>query len=189
MDLKGIISVSGISGLSKIIAKTKNGIVCESLTDKKRFPVLGSEKVSALEDISIYTDEGEKPIKEVFQLILKKENNKVIDIDLKGDPTKLRAYLESVLPNYDRERVYNSDIKKLLSWYNILVSQGLITLAPEEPNKENTTADTSEKAKPAKKAAAKKTKAKKEETPDTTEEKIKKPAKKAAPKKGKKTNE
>lgn len=181
MDLTGIIAISGVSGLSKVVAKTKNGIVCESLADKKRFPVHGSDKISALEDISVYTDEGEKPLKEILTSIKNNEGGKALSIDLKGDPKKLRDYFSKVVPNFDQERVYNSDIKKLLGWYNLLLASDLLI---EEEVKETTP---EAKEKPAKKAAAKKAKATAENT--DTEEKAKKPAKKAAAKKAKKTEE
>ncbi|MCC7050865.1 MAG: DUF5606 domain-containing protein [Bacteroidia bacterium] len=200
MNLTGIISISGVPGLSKVVAKTKNGVVCESLADKKRFPIQGADKISALEDISIYTDEGEKPLKEVFVLIKEKEKGGQISIEIKADGAKLRAYFETILPNFDRERVYNSDIKKLLNWYNILLAGGYLeqTEDPAKPEKEEVVEEKSKKSaktkkedaeaepkvKPAKKAAAKK--AKKEDS--ETEPKAK-PAKKAAAKKTKKSDE
>lgn len=180
MNLTGIIAVSGISGLSKVVAKTKNGIVCESLADKKRFPVQGSDKISALEDISVYTEEGEKPLKEIFATIKDTEAGKQISVDLKGDSKKLREYFTKIVPNFDQERVYNSDIKKLLSWYNILLSADLLV----EEVKENTTET---KEKPAKKAAAKKEKS--SEPSADADLKEKKPAKKASAKKAKKTED
>jgi hypothetical protein len=180
MNLTGIIAVSGITGLSKVVAKTKNGIVCESLADKKRFPVQGSDKISALEDISVYTEEGEKPLKEIFASIKSTEEGKQVPVDLKGDPKKLREYFTKIVPNFDQERVYNSDIKKLLGWYNILLSADLLVEEVKETSPEP-------KEKPVKKSAAKKEKKSEPKVSDDLKEK--KTVKKAPAKKAKKTEE
>ena len=127
MELKDIMSVSGKSGLFKSIAQTKNGLIVESLIDKKRFPVYISDKVSALEDISIFTNDKDIPLTEVVELIFKKESGGKC-IDPKSDDVKIRKYFEEVLPDYDKERVSISDIRKLFTWYNLLQSQGLLKL-------------------------------------------------------------
>jgi hypothetical protein len=145
MNLTGIIAISGKPGLYKVIAQGKNNIIVESLETKKRLPAYASDRISALEDISIYTYDEDKPLKEIFAAIYEKENGKE-SISHKEDPSKLSAYLLSVLPNYDQERVYNSDIKKLFQWYNMLLSTGNLVI--EEAKEE----------KPAKKAPAKKAK-------------------------------
>ena len=133
MELKDIMSVSGKSGLFKSIAQTKNGLIVESLIDKKRFPVYISDKASALEDISIFTNDKDIPLTEVVELIFKKESGGKC-IDPKSDDAKIRKYFEEVLPDYDKERVYISDIRKLFTWYNLLQSHGLLNL--DEENKE-----------------------------------------------------
>ena len=142
MELKDIMSVSGKSGLFKSIAQTKNGLIVESLIDKKRFPVYISDKASALEDISIFTNDKDIPLTEVVELIFKKESGGKC-IDPKTDDAKIRKYFEEVLPDYDKERVYISDIRKLFTWYNLLQSHGLLKL--DEEKKEE--ADTKEKEK------------------------------------------
>jgi hypothetical protein len=131
MDLKDIMSVSGKSGLFKSIAQTKNGLIVESLVDKKRFPVYISDKVSALEDISVFTNDKDIALKEVVELIFKKESGGPC-IDPKSDDTKIKKYFEEVLPDYDKERVYISDIRKLFTWYNLLQSHGLLKLDEEK---------------------------------------------------------
>ncbi|MFA5782557.1 MAG: DUF5606 domain-containing protein, partial [Bacteroidales bacterium] len=118
MDLKDIMSISGKGGLFRSIAQTKNGLIVESLVDKKRFPVYVSDKVSALEDVSIFTKDNNIQLKDVMDLIFKKESGGNC-IDPKSDDVKLKKYFEEVLPDYDKERVYMSDIRKLFLWYNL----------------------------------------------------------------------
>lgn len=169
MNLTGIIAISGKPGLYKVLAQGKNNIIVESLEDKKRVPAYASDRISALDDISIYTYDDDKPLKEIFTSIFEKENGKET-ISHKEDQNKLKAYLIEVLPNFDQERVYASDIKKIFQWYNLLLKAG--ALVPEE--KEET------EAAPAKEKKATKTAAKKEDA-EATEEKA--PAKKAPAKK------
>lgn len=122
--LKEILSISGRPGLYKLLSQGKNMLIVESLTDKKRFPVYMTEKVVALGDVAMYTDDVEVPLGEVMDNIYAKHNG-AVDINVKkasGD--ELRAFMAEALPNYDRDRVYTNDIKKLISWYNLLVSAG-----------------------------------------------------------------
>lgn len=142
MDLTGIISISGKPGLYKVIAQGKNNIIVESLTDKKRIPAYATDRISALDDISIYTYEGDEPLKDVLKGILEKQEGKEAPSH-KEDLSSLQAYLQEILPNYDEERVYPSDVKKIFQWYNLLLSYGVLQLEVEEK-------------KPAKKAPAKK---------------------------------
>ena len=101
-------------------------LIVESLVDKKRFPAYGNEKIISLGDIAMYTDEGEVPLKDVLLSMKKKENGAAVTLDVKKAPAKeLQAYLAEVLPTFDRDRVYVSDIKKLISWYNLLVASGM----------------------------------------------------------------
>jgi hypothetical protein len=156
MVLKDIMSISGESGLFKFIAQGKNSIIVEHLETKKRSSAFSSAKVSSLEEISIFTEKEDTPLGKVFDLIFDKENGGPT-IDYKADPEKLKAYLHEVLPEYDKDRVYVSDIKKLVQWYNIL--QKLNMLVKEEPEK---TAEPAEAAKPAEPEAKKESKGKKE---------------------------
>ena len=119
MDLTDIISISGKAGLYTIVGQSKNNVIVESLLDGKRFPTFPSNRISALKDISIYTDDGELLLSDVFRKIHEKEKGGKC-IKHSEDASKLRSSLEEIVPNYDKEQVYNSDIKKLFQWYNIL---------------------------------------------------------------------
>jgi hypothetical protein len=123
MDLSGIISISGRPGLYKVIAQGKNSIIVESITDKKRFPAYATDRISALDDISIYTYDGDKPLKEIFADIFAKQDGKEAPSH-KESNSVLQAYILEIIPDYDEERVYPSDIKKLLQWYNMLLTSG-----------------------------------------------------------------
>lgn len=136
MNLTGIISISGKPGLYKVIAQGKNNIIVESLEDRKRFPAYAADRISALDDISIYTDGADKPLKEIFTSIFEKENGGET-ISHKEDQLKLKDYLLSVLPNYDQERVYQSDVKKLFQWYNLCHKAGELKI--EETVEDSTT--------------------------------------------------
>lgn len=149
MNLSGIIAIAGKPGLYKVIAQGNQSIIVESLLDKKRVAVHASNKVSSLEDISIYTYETDVPLAEVYSKIFEKENGGSC-ISHKSSEAEMRNYLESVLANYDQERVYMSDIKKLFNWYNLLHENNL--LIKEEVVE--TATEENEAEKPKKKAAA-----------------------------------
>ncbi len=131
--LKTILSISGKSGLYKLVSQGKNMLIVESLTDKKRMPAYGTDKMISLGDIAMYTDEDDVPLQEVFLSIKKKENGQPIALDIKTTtPDELRQYMGEVLPNFDRDRVHLSDIKKLIAWYNLLVANNLTDFEPVE---------------------------------------------------------
>lgn len=134
MNISGIISIGGMSGLYKVVAQTKNGLIVESLIDKKRVPAYATHKVSTLEDVSIYSTGDDVPLKDVFQKIYDKEKGAPC-IDHKSPDAELKNYFKSVFPEYDEDRVYVSDIKKVLNWYNLLQKEGLLEKA-EEPTEE-----------------------------------------------------
>jgi len=142
MNLKDILAISGMSGLYKFVSQGRNGVIIEGLVDKKRMNASSSARVSALEDIAIYTDDKELPLKEVLRRIFQKESGKET-IDPKSANDKLKKYFEEVVPDYDREKVYVSDIKKLLGWYNILLSQNMIDLV-EDAKEEDQPKETAE---------------------------------------------
>ena len=124
--LKTILSISGKPGLYKLISQGRNMLIVESLTDKKRFPAYGYEKIISLGDIAMYTDTDDVPLKDVLTAMKEKENGAAVVMDLKkATADELRAYLGEVLPTFDRDRVYLADIKKLISWYNLLVACGI----------------------------------------------------------------
>ena len=147
--LKTILSISGKPGLYKLISNGKNMLIVESLLDKKRSPVYGKDKVISLGDIAIYTNEEEVPLHGVLTGVKNKEDGKKSALDVSvATPDSLRDYLAEVLPDFDRERVYPSDIKKLLNWYNVLIDAGITDFTPEEePKTEEAKADTAAKNK------------------------------------------
>lgn len=131
MDLTEIMSISGKPGLYKMITHTKTGMLVESMDDQKRFPVFTHEKVSSLEEISIFTETDDIPLKEVFKKIydlLKGEKA----ISHKSSGEELKDFFDDVIPDYDKERVYVSDIKKVIQWYNILHEKDLLDFTEEE---------------------------------------------------------
>lgn len=136
MDLSKILSITGKSGLFQLISQGKNSFIVESLTDKKRFPAFSQDGVANLENISIFTEEEDVSLESVFQSIYKKENGGKISIDM-SDGKAMKAYFAEILPNYDKERVYVSNMKKVYSWYNLLIEHNLIDL--EEKKTEETT--------------------------------------------------
>ncbi|WP_455496582.1 DUF5606 family protein [Coprobacter sp.] len=130
--LKTILSISGKPGLYKLVSQAKNMLVVESIVTGKRTPAYAHDKVISLGDIAIFTEGGEIPLREVLGKVKDKENGAAAAIDLKSDPEILRKYFAEVLPDFDRERVYPTDIKKLLSWYNLLVEKGLADFSEEK---------------------------------------------------------
>lgn len=136
MNISNIISMSGHPGLYKVIAQTKGGgVIVESLVDKKRFPAFASNRISTLEDISIYTTGEDLPLKEVYKKIFEKEKGENCIDPKNSDEKAMRAYIESIIPDYDKERVHISDLRKLFAWYNILNGVGL-TKEEEKANEE-----------------------------------------------------
>jgi hypothetical protein len=131
MSLENILSITGKPGLYQLKSKAKSGFVVESLIDKKTSIVGINQNVSVLKDISIYTYSTEMPLKKVFQKIAEKESNGPT-INHKVGKKELEAYFNEVLPDYDEDRVYASDIKKVVQWYNLLESNGLLGSLQEE---------------------------------------------------------
>ena len=134
-----ILTISGKPGLYRLISSGRNMFIVEMVdAAKKRMPVYNSESVVMLDDIAIYTDTEEVPLREVFAKIYEKEAA-VLPFDIKmATPEELVEYFEGIMPDYDRERVYLTHIKKIYSWYNILVSHGIVEFASEEQDaKEN----------------------------------------------------
>jgi len=134
--LKEILSVTGKPGLFKLVSQGKNMLIVESLIDGKRFPAYSKDKVVSLGDIAIFTETAEVPLGQVLESLKAKENGAVCSIDPKSDNDKLRKYMFEVLPDYDRDRVYPSDIRKLLSWYNILINAQITEFVVEEKEEE-----------------------------------------------------
>lgn len=137
--LKDILSISGYGGLFKFISQGRTGIIVEALEDQKRMNASATAKISALEDIAIFTDTEDKPLKDVFKAIFDKENGGAA-INHKSSADDLKNYFAEILPDYDRDRVYVSDIKKVINWYNILHKLELLNFEEDEEEKgsENT---------------------------------------------------
>ena len=137
MKLEDIVSISGKPGLYEVKTKSKGGVIVESLIDNKRFPVTATHNISALNEIAIYTYEEEVPLRIILKAISEKENNQE-SINPKENGKVLSSYFREVLPNFDEERVYTSNIKKVLLWYNLLVSKkfDFSTIEEESPAEE-----------------------------------------------------
>lgn len=123
--LKTILSVSGKPGLYKLLSNSKNMIIVESLIDKKKIPVHPRDKVVSLGDISIYTETDDVPLKNILLSMKQKENGGRASMAPNSKPEELKKYFEEVLPEFDKDRVYPTDIKKMISWYNILIESGI----------------------------------------------------------------
>jgi hypothetical protein len=173
MDLKGIISISGKGGLYKVIGQGKNNVIVQSLEDGKKFPAFSSNKISSLEDITIYCTDEDSALGDVYQKMY--DHLKGAEAaQPKDDIVAMRALVSSFLPNYDSERVSNGDIKKLFQWYNILVKadvlkptsetekssnvdkEGEVKVAKAKPTTKKKVVDTSASNKPVKAAPVKK---------------------------------
>lgn len=148
MELAKIFSISGKPGLHQMIASSKNGVIVESLHDKKRFHAHADNKISSLEDITIYTETDDIALKDVLLKIGAANEFKAIEVPEKN---ALGSTLEEYLPEYDKERVYASDIKKMFKWYNILVDANLLKPEQEEEKEEKKEVKAKAPAKAAKK--------------------------------------
>ena len=136
--LKKILSISGRPGLFKLVAYGKNMLLVEGLADGKRLPIHSRERVMSLGDISIYTEGEDVPLSQVLENVGKKFENKAIDTKAYNTPDQLHEFMGSVLENWDSERVHNSDIKKVIAWYNILVENGFTDFTAKVDEEENT---------------------------------------------------
>jgi hypothetical protein len=135
--LKGILAISGQPGLFKLVAEAKNRIIVESLVTGKRMPASQTSKISSLEDIAVYTKESDMPLKEVLKKISDHESGGLA-ISAKSTDNELKKYFEGIVPDYDKDRVYISDIKKIILWYNILHEHQLLDFSEEDENNELT---------------------------------------------------
>lgn len=126
MKLDKVLAISGKPGLYELQTQTRTGFLALSLLDGKRSNVGLRNNVSLLSEIAIYTLEGEMPLQDVFKAIKEKENSAKTSISHKAEKEELEAYFFSVVPNYDEDRVYLGDIKKIIQWYNILIDKGYL---------------------------------------------------------------
>lgn len=144
MDLKGIISIAGKAGLYKVAANGRNNVIVQSLDNNKKFPVFATDKISALEDISIYTYDEDMPLTKVYDKLAELEDYKK-SISHKATGVELRAKTEEFLPEFDEDRVFDGDLKKLFQWYNLLVDKAVIIKPEVSSKKEIETASVEEK--------------------------------------------
>ena len=126
MKLNQILTISGKPGLYQLQSRTRTGFLALSLLDGKRISIGLRSNVSLLSESAIYTLDGEKPLEEIFKAIKEKEENNKTTISHKAPDAELEAYFFSVVPNYDEDRVYPSDIKKIIQWYNLLIDKGFL---------------------------------------------------------------
>lgn len=135
--LKTILSIAGKPGLYKLVSQGRNMLIVESLSDKKRFPAYGNEKIISLGDIAMYTDAEDIPLSQVLTNVKNKENGQPASLDpKKASQDELKAYMAEVLPSFDRDRVHASDIKKLIAWYNLLIAAGITEFEAKEEQEE-----------------------------------------------------
>ena len=125
--LQTILAISGKPGLYKLVSRAKNSLIVEALDEThKRQPAFATDRITSLADIAMYTETEDIPLHKVLTNVKNLENGKTVSIDIKkADGNTLREYFAKVLPEFDRARVHNSDIKKLLQWYNILINNGI----------------------------------------------------------------
>lgn len=132
MKLTEILAISGAPGLHRYVAQGRGGIIVESLSDNKRTMVSGSAKVSALGDIAVFTNSEEVPLAEIFTSIFKKNGGKAEAVCNKSTDAEVKAFFEVVLPDYDTDRVHMSDVKKIATWYNLLIAAGVTEFSLED---------------------------------------------------------
>ena len=130
--LKTVLSISGRPGLYKLVSQGKNMLIVEAIGNGKRLPAYAHDKIISLGDIAIYTLEEDIPLAEVFDSIKEKNEGKTVDVKAMKNDKEIREYFATVLPDFDDERVYTNDIKKVFSWYNILVEAGVTDFKPAE---------------------------------------------------------
>jgi len=135
MDLKEIMAIAGKPGLYKMVAQAKNGIIVESIIDQKRIQAFTQDKISSLEEISIFTETEDKPLKTVLKGFFEKLEGKPTP-DFKSDNNKLKAFFGEMLPDYDKEKVYVSHMQKIVTWYNLLVEHNLLNFDEKEETTE-----------------------------------------------------
>ncbi len=130
--LKTILSISGRPGLFRLVNQGKNMLIVESLSDRKRGPVYARDKVVSLGDIAIYTYADEVPLADILDTIREKNDGKTVDVKAMGGDAAIREYFKTILPEFDEDRVYTNDIKKVFSWYNQLITAGVDKFKDDE---------------------------------------------------------
>jgi hypothetical protein len=143
MNLENILAIRGKSGLYKLVAQSRAGVIVESIPEGKRFPVNQTGNVSALSEIAIYTYAEEVPLAEVYDKIAQKEGDQPTIDPKQCNEQELRSYMDEILPDYDEDRVYKSDLEKLFKWYNLLRQHDL--LKPDQEAQEEEASEAKEK--------------------------------------------
>ncbi len=141
--LKDILAITGEPGLYKLVSKTPKGVIVENIETGKRMPFYAAAKISALEDIAIFTEDDDLPLKDVFKAISNKENGGP-SINHKSSKNDLIAYFQEVIPDYDQERVYPNHIKKVINWYNLLQKHEMLDFSEEESKDKEENKDSEE---------------------------------------------
>ncbi len=136
--LKTVLSISGRPGLYKLVSQGKNMLIVESIATGKRMPAYAHDKIISLGDIAIYTMEEDIPLADVFESIKEKNEGKTVDVKAMKSDKEIREYFATVLPDFDDERVYTNDIKKVFAWYNALVEAGMTEFKPAETAEDST---------------------------------------------------
>jgi len=136
MDLSKILSISGKPGLFQVMSQSNRGVVVSSINDGKKMAIGQTQRVSTLSDISIYTLEGDEPLRNIFEKIFERTEGKSIEIDIQNNQD-LRDFFLEVLPDHDEERVYASDIKKIVKWYNTLLEKDILDFTEESGTSES----------------------------------------------------
>ena len=131
--LRTILSISGRSGLYRLVSRGRNMLIVESLSEGKRMPAYSRDKVMSLGDIAIYTEGEDRPLGEVLELVKIKTGTEAVDVKALESAGDLRRFFGEVLTDYDRERVHDSDIRKLLQWYNQLIAAGITDFVDQQP--------------------------------------------------------
>lgn len=145
MKLNEILTIVGKSGLHKLVSRSKSGIIVESFIDNKRFPVFGTDRVSTLEEITMFGNSEDLPLKTIFKAIYDIENGGKA-IDPKSSNEDLKKYMLKVFPDYNPDKVYVSDMKKLFSWYNQLLDKNMLNFDEETTEDNQVEEPTTEKA-------------------------------------------
>ena len=127
MFLEGILSIAGQPGLLKLVSRRNTSVIVESLITGKRMPAFSTSRISTLEDVTVYTYDDDTRLSDVFESIFNEYKGTITSVTTKSSNAELFGFFEKVLPNYDKEKVYVSDVKKIVSWYNLLVEKGIIT--------------------------------------------------------------
>lgn len=140
MDLSKILAISGKPGLYKLIAQSKSSMIVESFTDGKRFPAFPHERISSLAEISVFTTSEDLPLKAVLKRIADKTVGTQA-ISSKAENDELKIFFEEIVPEYDKDRVYISDMKKIVMWYNLLQEHDMLDFTEEETKTENESGD------------------------------------------------